>query len=183
MTSLALLPSATFLSAPRLVLLARRAGCCFCDHAWATSRVRQARSRRAGDCRCAGLIVACVFCLGQEAVLFDGAYRVDAFSQVLKLVFAVGSCSSCCSAATCRTSASDVKPEYFLFLTLSVTGLTMLVSCIDLITLVVALELSAFPLYVLVAMRREREGQRARWNRPSNTSCSASPPTASCSSA
>ena len=35
-------------------------------------------------------IVACVFCLGQEATLFDGAYRVDLFSQVLKLVFAVG---------------------------------------------------------------------------------------------
>jgi NADH-quinone oxidoreductase subunit N len=29
-------------------------------------------------------------CLRQEAVLFDGAYRVDAFSQWLKLVFAGG---------------------------------------------------------------------------------------------
>jgi len=56
----------------------------------------------------------------------------------------------------------DVKPEYFLFLTLSVAGLTLLVSSIDLITLVVALELASFPLYVLVAMRREREGQRVQ---------------------
>ena len=28
-------------------------------------------------------------CLGQEATLFSGAYRVDAFSQFLKLVFAL----------------------------------------------------------------------------------------------
>jgi NADH-quinone oxidoreductase subunit N len=38
----------------------------------------------------------------------------------------------------------------------------MLVSCIDLITLVVALEVSAFPLYLMVPMRREREGQRSQ---------------------
>jgi NADH-quinone oxidoreductase subunit N len=36
------------------------------------------------------------------------------------------------------------------------------VSCIDLITLVVALEVSAFPLYLMIPMRREREGQRAQ---------------------
>ena len=38
----------------------------------------------------------------------------------------------------------------------------MLVSCVDIITLVVALEVSAFPLYFLVAMRREREGQKSQ---------------------
>ena len=55
-----------------------------------------------------------------------------------------------------------LKPEYYLFVTLSVTGLAMLVNCVDLITLVVALEVSAFPLYFLVAMRREREGQKSQ---------------------
>src|SRR5438105_13315165 len=38
----------------------------------------------------------------------------------------------------------------------------MLVSCIDLITLVVALEVAAFPLYLMVPMRRERPGQRTQ---------------------
>ena len=38
----------------------------------------------------------------------------------------------------------------------------MLVSSVDLITLVVALEVSAFPLYLMVPMRREREGQRTQ---------------------
>jgi len=53
-----------------------------------------------------------------------------------------------------------VRPEYHLFLTLSVTGLVLLVSCIEVITLFVALELASLPLYFLVAMRRERAGQR-----------------------
>jgi NADH-quinone oxidoreductase subunit N len=56
----------------------------------------------------------------------------------------------------------EVKPEYYLFLTISVSGLMMLVSCLDIITLVVALEVSAFPLYLMVPMRRERAGQRTQ---------------------
>ena len=40
-----------------------------------------------------------------------------------------------------RDIRAEVKPEYYLFLNISVTGLTMLVSCLDLITLVMALRL------------------------------------------
>jgi len=54
----------------------------------------------------------------------------------------------------------EVKAEYFLFLSLSATGLLLLVSSVDILTIVVALELSSFPLYLMVPMRREREGQR-----------------------
>lgn len=108
------------------------------------------------------MIFSCVFTLGQQAVLFDGAYRVDAFSQWLKLVFGVGYLLIVLLSGDLPDIRADVKAEYFLFLTLSVIGLTTLVSSIDLITLVVALELSSFPLYILVAMRREREGQRVQ---------------------
>jgi len=108
------------------------------------------------------MIVSCVFTLGQQAVLFDGAYRVDAFSQWLKLVFGIGYLLIVLLSGDLPDIRGDVKAEYFLFLTLGVTGLTTLVSSIDLITLVVALELSSFPLYVMVAMRREREGQRVQ---------------------
>jgi NADH-quinone oxidoreductase subunit N len=108
------------------------------------------------------MIVACALTLGQQAVLFDGAYRVDAFSQWLKLVFGIGYLLVVLLSGDLPDIRSDVKAEYFLFLTLSVIGLTTLVSSVDLIPLVVALELSSFPLYVLVAMRREREGQRVQ---------------------
>jgi NADH-quinone oxidoreductase subunit N len=107
-------------------------------------------------------IVASACCLNQQGILFDGAYRVDLFSQVLKLVFAGGFALILALSGNLNDIREDVKPEYFLFLTLSVCGLTMLVSSVDLITIVVALEVSAFPLYLMVPMRREREGQRTQ---------------------
>lgn len=105
---------------------------------------------------------AAAFCLGEQATLFSGAYRVDLFSQVLKLAFGLGFVVILVINAGLPDIRDDVKPEYFLFLTISVLGLTMLVSSVDLITLVVALETSSYPLYFLVPMRREREGQRVQ---------------------
>ncbi|MBP7937472.1 MAG: NADH-quinone oxidoreductase subunit N [Phycisphaerae bacterium] len=124
------------------------------------SRTRQARTA-ALVVALAG-IAACLLCLGREAVLFDGAYRVDLFSQVLKLVFACGLALILLLSGELPDIRQDVKPEYYFFLTVSVSGLTMLVSCIDLITLIIALEVSAFPLYLMVPMRREGEGRRSQ---------------------
>jgi NADH-quinone oxidoreductase subunit N len=94
--------------------------------------------------------------------LFFDAYRVDLFSQVLKVVFSCGFLLILLLSGGLRDIREDVKPEYYLLLTVTVSGLTMLVSCVDLITLVIALEVSAFPLYLMVPMRREREGQRSQ---------------------
>src|SRR6266404_8143841 len=107
-------------------------------------------------------VTSALLCIGQQATLFDGAYRVDLFSQVLKLVFACGFGLILLLSGNLSDIREDVKPEYYLFLTISVSGLTMLVSCLDIITLVVALEVSAFPLYLMVPMRRERDGQRSQ---------------------
>ncbi|MEI6394589.1 MAG: NADH-quinone oxidoreductase subunit N [Verrucomicrobiota bacterium] len=124
------------------------------------SRLQQARAAALGAALAS--IIACVFCLGQDATLFSGAYRVDQFSQVLKLIFACGFTLVLLLSGNLEDIRDDVKPEYFFFLALSVAGLTMLVSCVDIITLVVALEVSAFPIYFLVAMRRERRGQKSQ---------------------
>lgn len=124
------------------------------------SRARQARF--AALVVAAATIAACACCLRQQAVLFDGAYRVDLFSQILKLVFACGFAWVLMLSGNLDDIRDDVRAEYYLFLALSVTGLVMLVSCVDVITLVIALELSSFPLYLLVPMRREREGQRSQ---------------------
>lgn len=110
----------------------------------------------------AAAILACWASLDQQAVLFHGAYRVDAYSQWLKLALSIGFLLVLWLSGDLPDIRVGVKPEYFLFLTLGVAGLLMLVSSMELITLVVALELSSFPLYFLVAMRREREGQRAQ---------------------
>src|SRR6185369_441237 len=105
-------------------------------------------------------IVASVISLTQQGTLFDGAYRVDLFSQALKLVFVCGFALILLLSGNLEDIRTEVKPEYYLLLTISVAGLAMLVSCVDLITLVIALEVSAFPLYLLIPMRRERDGQR-----------------------
>jgi len=124
------------------------------------SRGRQARS--AALITSFAAIIAGLFCLGQEGTLFSGAYRVDLFSQGLKLVFACGFTLILLLSGKLPDIREEVKPEYYLFLTISVSGLMMLVSSIDIITLVVALEVSAFPVYLMVPMRREREGQRSQ---------------------
>jgi NADH-quinone oxidoreductase subunit N len=109
-----------------------------------------------------GAIAASIFCVGQSATLFDGAYQVDLFSQLLKVVFAVGFGLILLLSGSLDDIRQDIKSEYYLFLTISVSGLMMLVSCVEVITLVVALEVSAFPVYLMVAMRKEREGQRTQ---------------------
>jgi NADH-quinone oxidoreductase subunit N len=107
-------------------------------------------------------LVACLFSLGREALLFDGAYQVDGFSQFLKLIFGLGFVVVVLMSGDLPDIRGEVKPEYYLLLTLSVCGLTLLVSCVDILTLVIALQLSSFPLYLLVPMRREAVGRRAQ---------------------
>src|SRR5271157_5036612 len=124
------------------------------------SRVRQARTVALMTSFAA--ILAAVLCLGQRATLFNQAYSIDLFSQVLKLVFACGFALILLLGGELEDIRAEVRPEYYFFLTVSVCGLTMLVSCVDIITLVVALEVSAFPLYLMVPMRCERAGQRSQ---------------------
>lgn len=107
-------------------------------------------------------LLAALGALPARAMLFEGAYQVDAFSQWLKLVLAAGFLLVVLQQGGLPDIPREVRPEYHLFLTLSVTGLMLLVSCVEMITLVVALELASLPLYFLVAMRRERAGQRVQ---------------------
>lgn len=107
-------------------------------------------------------LVAALAGLGQHAVLFDGAYRVDGLSQALKLVFAAGFVLIALLNGALSDIRQDIRSEYHLFLLLSVLGFNLLVSSVELITLVVSLELSSFPLFLAVAMRRERPEQRAQ---------------------
>jgi NADH-quinone oxidoreductase subunit N len=124
------------------------------------SRARPAR--RVALATSLAAVAATVCCFSREATLFSGAYRVDLFSQSLKAVFAVGFMLIVLMNGGLDDIREEVKPEYYLFLAISVSGLMMLVSCIDLITLVIALEVAAFPLYLMVPMRRELEGRRTQ---------------------
>jgi len=107
-------------------------------------------------------VTACVMALPAEEVLFEGAYRVDGFSQILKLFLSVGLFFALLAAGGLQDIPSDFRPEFYLFTILGGFGLVTLVSCVDLLTMVVALQMASFPLYLLVPLRREREGQRAQ---------------------
>ena len=110
----------------------------------------------------AAFIAAVLFGFGTRAELFNGAYRVDAFSQLLKLVVGVGYLFVLILGRDLDDIRDDIRAEYFLFLSLGLCGLTFLFSSVELITIIVSLELSSFPLYLMVAMRRERDGQRVQ---------------------
>ncbi|HLP10012.1 MAG TPA: NADH-quinone oxidoreductase subunit N [Opitutaceae bacterium] len=110
----------------------------------------------------AAFIAAVLFSFRAQAVLFNGAYRVDAFSQLFKLVVGIGYVLVLLLGRGLDDIREDIRAEYYLFLSLGLCGLTFLFSSIELITIVVSLELSSFPLYLMVAMRRERDGQRVQ---------------------
>jgi NADH-quinone oxidoreductase subunit N len=109
----------------------------------------------------AGAFVVAVFAtLNVEAELFEGAYRVDLFSQWLKLVFGLGYLACVLIGRELTDIRSDIRAEYYFLLATAVVGFVLLCGSVDLITLVVALELSSFATFLLIAMRRETSSQR-----------------------
>lgn len=106
------------------------------------------------------LLTACSLSL--HGSLFFEAYRVDLFSQLFKFLVAVGLAVVILFDREVKTVAEEVKVEYYLFLFLSSLGLMMVVSCVELLSLFVALELSSFALYLLVPMRNEATGVRTQ---------------------
>ncbi len=122
---------------------------------------RQGRAaRRAALATAFTLIAACAASLGQTGILFDGAYRVDLFSQWLKLLLAITYALVLMAGGPLPDIRREVKAEYHLLLACSMIGLLMLVSSVEIVTLVIALELSSFPLFLMVPMRREQGGHR-----------------------
>ncbi len=102
----------------------------------------------------------CYITLFQEGNLFLDAYRIDLFSQLFKLAICVGLTCVAILGGHLKGLANKVRPEYYMFMTLSSMGLMMLVSSVELITLFVALELSSYSLYLMVPMRDDSKGVR-----------------------
>ncbi|OGQ94133.1 MAG: NADH-quinone oxidoreductase subunit N [Deltaproteobacteria bacterium RIFOXYD12_FULL_57_12] len=106
--------------------------------------------------------VLCVVSLGAEGELFYQAYRIDLFSQIFKLLILLGLSLLLLGSRDLKGIKEDIRPEYYLFLLLSVLGLVMLVSCVELLSILIALELSSFSLYLLVPMRDDHGGIRVQ---------------------
>lgn len=100
--------------------------------------------------------------LSTEMLLFEGAYAVDEYSQFFKLLLATCLPLLLIGGMHLKGINKDVLPEYYLFLWLSVLGLMMLVSSVELIAIFVSLELSSFALYLLVPLRDDSTGLRSQ---------------------
>jgi len=98
-------------------------------------------------------LLAAVLCINSEGSLFYASYKVDFFSQLFKLLIALATLIVLIFSGKLEGIREDIQPEYYLFLFMSVLGLMMLVSSVELLGIFIALELSSFAVYIMVPMR------------------------------
>ena len=96
---------------------------------------------------------ATLLAVNQEGELFFQAYRVDSFSQTFKVLIGGSLFAVLLFGSKLHDIRKEIHPEYFLFLFMSVLGLMMLVSSVELLAIFVSLELSSFAVYMMVPMR------------------------------
>jgi NADH-quinone oxidoreductase subunit N len=85
---------------------------------------------------------------------FPGVYHVDFFSQFIKAMLAAGFLFVATISSRPQTVRSDAWSELPMFLLLATTGMMMLASATELITLYISMELAAYPVYIAVALHR-----------------------------
>jgi NADH-quinone oxidoreductase subunit N len=97
------------------------------------------------------LAALCVTNIGE---LFSGAYKIDLFSQILKLLISLGLCLVVLMLGKNKEIEESFLPEYYMFFGFSTLGLMMLVSSVELISIVISLEISSYSLYAIVPLRK-----------------------------
>ncbi|MBI5153745.1 NADH-quinone oxidoreductase subunit N [Candidatus Poribacteria bacterium] len=104
-----------------------------------------------------GMVLGAVMTLGLKGEpFFPDIYRVDFFSQLIKSVLATGFLLAVIAGRGPQTLRPSTWHEFPMFMLFSTAGMMALVSSTELITLYVSMELSAFPIYVLVALHRDQ---------------------------
>lgn len=100
------------------------------------------------------VLIVCIFCLNSEGNLFYDAYRVDYFSQIIKVLLSLGTLILLLFSHKDSGISEGTQAEYYLFLFMSLLGLMMLVSSVELVSIFVSLELSSFAVYMMVPLRK-----------------------------
>lgn len=98
-----------------------------------------------------------LLCLNSEGTLFYSAYKVDQYSQMFKAFMALGTLIMLIFSASDSGIKDRIQAEYYMFLFMSVLGLMMLVSSVELLAIFISLELSSFAVYIMVPMRKKSE--------------------------
>jgi len=105
-------------------------------------------------------VVAALSALGAQGVFFADVYQLNFFSQLFKVLLALGLFLVVCLCSELRGIEERQHPECYLLLSLSTLGTMMMVSSVELLTLYVSLELSSYSLYLLVALRKGESTHR-----------------------
>ena len=90
----------------------------------------------------------------KQGSLFAGAYKIDLFSQLFKIIIAYGFCLIIFMLDKNDEIEENYLAECIMFLGFSTLGLMMLTSASELISIVIALEISSYSLYVIIPLRK-----------------------------
>ncbi len=94
--------------------------------------------------------------VGESAAqLFDGAFVVDGFARFMKILVLIGAAGALLLSFDEMSERKALKFEYPVLILLASTGMLMMVSANDLISLYLGLELQSLALYVVAAFRRD----------------------------
>ena len=118
-----------------------------------TERERTWRARAAAFTGGFLVLGASLLTLGRSEEFFWATYRVDGFSQLVKVAVAAGFLLSAAIVKDGAGQREDARAEIFFFLLTSAAGLVALASAVELVSLYLSLEIASFSLFVLVPLR------------------------------
>ncbi|TLM97651.1 hypothetical protein FDZ73_24685, partial [bacterium] len=88
-------------------------------------------------------------------LIWGGMLRFDAQGFLFRLLFLTG--ASLTALFTCTDENISAKQEYFLLLTVSTLGMSLLSSAADMMMLFLAIETISFPLYIMAGAKLKDE--------------------------
>lgn len=92
--------------------------------------------------------------MGLQADAFGGMFVTDGFSIFINLVLILGGVLSVALSYDYIQRMQIAKPEYYVLMLFSISGMMLMASAADLIIVFLGLELLSIPLYVLAAIAR-----------------------------
>ena len=122
------------------------------------------RRRVLGWISAVGLLLPFVFTItlwGTNDTAFGGALVVDQFSLFFKLFFLVTTALVIFSSINYSRKFAPFRGEFYALMLLATTGMMLLASTRELISIFVALELTGIPLYVLSGFLRDEKSSEA----------------------
>jgi NADH-quinone oxidoreductase subunit N len=101
-------------------------------------------------------VVVCLAAVLLKGALFVGTFQVDLYSQIFKVMLSLGLFLVICICSELQGIDADHHPEFYSLLFACTLAMMLLVSCVHVLSIYIALELSSYSLYILVSLRKDR---------------------------